>query len=340
MSTLKNTARLAAAAMVAAATLFPSASRAEAEGDPVNLTIASFRQGSSFYVYAVNLAELLTRNFPAGSTFDSPPIAGGIGNPPLVATGRADLAFGIAVVGTWALAGEHAYSEPLENLRGLIGGWDQYYLVPMARGTGFDSDFGQFFASVRPDANVTLLARGSLGSFGGEQMLAIVGADQEKVEAAGGSFEFGSFDMVKTRFASGTGDVFIQVATRGHPAITEIAQNTDLTFMQPSKEVLAQMTKLYGWGVATLPAGTFPGQDKDVDLPSTTTTLFTNTEMSEDLAYKIVKTVCENAVTMQNAHKALSKFDCETGRVWRDEVNGIPLHDGAIRYFRERGWIQ
>ncbi|MEY8826842.1 TAXI family TRAP transporter solute-binding subunit [Sedimentitalea sp. XS_ASV28] len=231
-------------------------------------------------------------------------------------------------------------SEPFDNLRGLIGGWDQYYLVPMVRGTGFENDMANYFKDVKPDANVTLLARGSIGAYGGEQMLDVADISQESVEAAGGSFEFGSWDMVKTRFASGTGDVFIQVATRGHPGITELATQNQLTFLQPSGDVLAKMTELYGWGEATLPAGTFSGQDKDVKLPGTTTTLFSSTNMSDDLAYTIVKTICENTEALQNAHKALSDFDCEKNGVWREDVNGIPMHEGALRYFRERGWVQ
>lgn len=322
-------------ACVATGTVIP----AQAQEQPVNLTIASFQQGSSWYVYAVNLAELLQAELPKGSTVDTPPIAGGTGNPSLVSTGRADAAFGMAVVGSWALQGKHAFKEPLANLRALVGGWDQYFLIPMARGTGFDSDLSNFFKSVRPKANVTLLQRGSVGSFGGEQMLDVAGAGEEALAAQGGSYEFGTFDMVKTRFSSGTGDVFIQVGTVGHPGITEISQQTASTFMQPSAEVLSDMTSRFGWETATLPSGTFPGQDKAVDLPGTTTTLFASAEMSDDVAYKIVSAICNNAPKLQAAHKALADFSCEKG-VWREEVNGLPLHPGAERFYREKGWLK
>ena len=73
--------------------------------------------------------------------------------------------------------------------------------------------------------------------------------------------------------------------------------------------------------------------------PGTTTTLFASTQMSDDLAYTVVKIICENAETLRNAHKALSDFDCEKAGVWRNEVNGLPLHAGAERYYRERGWL-
>ncbi|MBO0903746.1 TAXI family TRAP transporter solute-binding subunit [Jiella sonneratiae] len=319
------------------AALIAAGSSAWAQDAAVNLTVASFQQGSSWYVYAVNLSELLQKKLPAGSTVDAPPIAGGIGNPALVSKGRADLAFGMAVVGSWALEGKYAYDAPLDNLRALVGGWDQYYLVPMARGAEVSGKLDDYFES-HPEANVTLLRRGSIGSFGGEQLLDIAGEGEDRLSSSGGSYEFGSFDMVKSRFASGSGDVFIQVGTRGHPGITEIAQTTPSTFLQPSQDELDAMRDSYGWQVATLPSGTFPGQDSDLDLPGTTTTLFASTEMSDDLAYEIVKTICESADTLKQAHKALSNFSCENG-AWKMENNGLPLHAGAERYYREKGWL-
>lgn len=312
---------------------------AKAQTQPVNLTIASFQQGSSWYVYSVNLGELLRNALPAGSTVDTPPIAGGLGNPALVGAKKAQIAFGMAVVGNWALQGTIGFKEPIPNLRALVGNWDEYFLVPMARGTGFKNDFGPYFKDVNPKARVTLLQRGSIGGFSGQQLLDMVGADEKDLAAKGGGYEFGSFDMVKTRFANGSADVFIQVATRGHPSITEISYGTPVTFMQPSKEVLAKMTEKFGWETAILPKGTFPGQDNDVELPSTTTVLFASTDLSDDLAYTVVKTVCENTDKLRAAHKALSKFDCANG-VWKKEVTGLPLHPGAERYYKERGWLK
>lgn len=344
--TTRNTTSLARRAVtrtlcvtgLACALGFSGATSAQVK-QPVNLTIGSFAQGSSWYVYAVNLAELLRGVLPQGSTIDTPPLAGGLANPQLVSAGKAQLAFGMAVVGSWALDGKVGYKEPMKDLRALVGGWDDYYLVPIARGAGFPAEMGGFFKSVRPKARVTLLQRGSIGAFGGQQLLEIAGAGEKPLADQGGGYEFGSFDMVKNRFAGASGDVFVQVATLGHPSITEIAQSTQVTFLEPSKEVLGEMTKRYGWETKALPKGTFPGQDKDVVLPSTTTTLFTSTAMSDELAYAIVKTICEKTDKLREAHKALAKFNCADG-AWKKENSGLPLHAGAERYYRERGWLK
>lgn len=316
-----------------------AAGPAAAQQKPVNLTIGSFAQGSSWYVYSVNLGELLRTVLPAGSTVDTPPIAGGLANPQLVASGKAQLAFGMAVVGAWALEGKHGFNAPLPQLRALVGGWDDYYLVPIARGTGYPADMNGFFKNVRPKATVTLLQRGSIGAFGGQQLLEIAGADEKALGAQGGRYEYGTFDMVKNRFSGGTGDVFVQVATLGHPSITEIAQNTPITFLEPGKAVLDEMNKRYGWEAKPLPKATFPNQDKEVMLPSTTTVLFASTDMSPELAYTVVKTICERTDKLRAAHKALAGFDC-ANRTWTREQTGLPLHPGAEKYFRERGWLK
>ena len=329
--------RNVALAATAAAAFGLAASPAAAQ--PMNLTIGSFSQGSSWYVYSVNLGELLRASLPPGSNVDTPPLAGGLGNPPMVESGKAQLAFGMAVVGSWALEGKNAYKKPLGDLRALVGGWDEYFLVPMARGAGQPAELAAYFKA-NPKATVTLLQRGSVGAFGGEQMLELAGAGEKALKAQGGDYEFGSFDMVKNRFAAGSADVFVQTATLGHPSITEMARTNPLTFLEPSKATLDEMKKRYGWETRTLPKGTFQGQDKDIALPGTTTTLFASTAMSNDLAYTVVKTVCEQTAKLRVAHKALANFDCVKNEVWKRENTGMPLHAGAERYYRERGWLK
>lgn len=322
----------------AAATLGASAG-ASAQKEPVSLTVGSFNQGSSWYVYAVNLADVLRDVLPPGSKVDTPPIAGGVGNPRLVAEGKANLAFGMALTNRWGKNGEVTYKQAMPELRALVGGWDRYYLVPVANAGGVGPAMDKFLKQDRAGARVVLLPRGSLGSHGGLQLLQLLGSDEEGLRKRGGSIDFGSFDSVKSRFASRSADLFIHVVTAGHPAVTELAQNNKVTFLQPPQEALQEMSRRYGWDIAVMRKGTFPDQDSDLRVPATTTTLFASTRMPEDLAYNITKAICERTDRLRAAHQALAKFQCADD-AWKEEVNGLPLHDGAARYYRERGWLK
>jgi TRAP transporter TAXI family solute receptor len=334
---MKNAFRRSIACITVAAAL--AASSAAQAQQPVNLNIASFIQGSGWSVYAVNLAEVLRQSLPPGSKVDSPPIAGAVGNVRLVSEGKADLAFGMALVGNWAHKGIVAFKEPVPNLRALAGGWDLYYLFAVAAGRDVGPAFDKFLLKDKPATRISLLPRGGVGPLGAQQILALMGAGEDAVKQRGGNYDYTSFEAVKGRFGSRTVDLFMNVANPGHPSFTEIAQNNQVTFLQPPEPILEEMSKRYGWTTQVMPKGTFPTQENDLRLPGTTTNLFASTRMSDDVAYTVVKVICEKTDRLQAAHKALAKFDCANG-VWKEEVNGLPLHAGAAKYYRERGWLK
>lgn len=307
--------------------------------DPVQLRIASFSQQSSWYAYGVGLAELLRDKLPEGSTIDTPPEGGGTKNPPLVAAGQFNLAFGMAVVSGWAEKGEVAYDKPMPMLRGLVGGLDQYYLAVVAKPAGAGPTLDGYLDETKKDITVILRQKGSIGGFGGKQLLALAGASEEDIDAAGGRYEEAkSFGVVKNALTAGEADLWIHTVTAGHPAMTEISETNDLAFLQPSDTVLKEMTAKYSWGTATMPAGIFRGQDVEVTFPGTTTALFTSADLPEDVAYTIVKTICENENAFKAVHKALSKFSCAE-KAWKPENVVLPLHPGAAKYYKEKGWM-
>src|SRR5258706_12902808 len=99
---------------------------------PVNLAFATLDTGSAWYVYGATMAELLRKTLPPGSNIDVKPFSGGVGNPKLVAKNETPLALSFTVTNRWAAEGREAYDAKLENLRGLVGGLDTYYLNVIA----------------------------------------------------------------------------------------------------------------------------------------------------------------------------------------------------------------
>ena len=75
------------------------------------------------------------------------------------------------------------------------------------------------------------------------------------------------------------------------------------------------------------------GETKSVDFG---TLIIANKSLSEEMAYLITKTICENKDAMAKAHKAWSNFKPELAGTPAN--TGIPLHPGALKYYQERGW--
>jgi TRAP-type uncharacterized transport system substrate-binding protein len=60
--------------------------------------------------------------------------------------------------------------------------------------------------------------------------------------------------------------------------------------------------------------------------------------MADDMAYLLTKTICESKAEMVEANPSIKPFVPENA--WKPENTGIPLHSGAIRYYREKGWMK
>jgi uncharacterized protein len=313
-----------------------SAVVAQPAASPVNLAFATLDTGSAWYVYGATMAELLRKTLPAGSNIDVKPRAGGVGNPRLVAKNETPLGLAFTVTNRWASEGKEAYTEKLENLRGLVGGLDTYYLVAVAT-----KKLG--IASVREIRDKKLPVRiytqpvGSLGEFAGRQLLRAVGLSYADVKSAGGSTQHVGYNVIIDAFKDGRADMLIAVVTPKHPSVSEIVSAVDVEFLGLDADTAKALLPL-GYTAATMPPDTFKNQTKPVSTVGFPTVLITNKELPEPIAYTVTKTVVENKEALVRGHGGLAEFDPQTS--WQADKVGIPLHPGAERAYREKGWMK
>lgn len=162
------------------------------------------------------------------------------------------------------------------------------------------------------------------------------GAGYEKIKSFGGKVTHTSFGAITKMLADGRADLFMQVITVGHPAMTEIATTTKVTFLSIREDVIRKLS-FYGWVTATIPAGSFKDQDQKIPTVSLTTNLLTTDKMPRDLAYTITKVICENQEALSKGHAGLKSFNSKVA--WKLENVGIPLHPGVEKYYKEKGWM-
>jgi len=309
---------------------------AQAPSSPVNLSFATLDTGSAWYVYGATMAELLRKTLPAGSNIDVKPRSGGVGNPRLVARNETPLGLAFTVTNRWAIEGKEAYTEKLENLRALVGGLDTYYLVAMAT-----KKLG--ISSVREIKDKKLGVRvytqpvGSLGEFAGRQLLRATGIGYNEIKGWGGTTTHVGYNVIIDAFKDGRADILFAVVTPKHPSVSEIVSSVDVEFLGLDADTAAALQPL-GYTAATMPAETFKNQTKPVSTVGFPTVLITNKDLPEPIAYTVTKTVVENKDALVRAHGGLAAFDPPTA--WQPAKVGIPLHPGAERLYREKGWMK
>src|SRR5687767_10703444 len=240
-----------------------SVTGAVAQGpQPVNLAFATLDTGSAWYVYGATMAELLRKTLPPGSNIDVKPRSGGVGNPRLVAKNETPLGLAFTVTNRWAFEGKEAYTEKLENIRGLVGGLDTYYLVAVAqKKLGITSV--RDIRDKKVPVKIYTQPIGSLGEFAGRQLLRSMGLGYADIKGWGGTTTHVGYNVITDAFKDGRADVLFAVITPKHPSVSEIANDGNVVFLGLDPETIKALAPL-GYVTATMPANTFKSQPEPV----------------------------------------------------------------------------
>ena len=66
-------------------------------------------------------------------------------------------------------------------------------------------------------------------------------------------------------------------------------------------------------------------------------TFVTSAKASDDMVYTLVKAVFENFDDFKKLHPAFANLNPEN--MVKDGLSA-PLHNGAVKYYKEKGWIK
>ncbi len=101
-----------------------------------------------------------------------------------------------------------------------------------------------------------------------------------------------------------------------------------------AKKMVTAANPFYAW--ATIPKGTYKTTMADVKTWGVKATFVTSADVSEDVVYEVVRAVFENLDDFRALHKAFANLDPKT--MIKDGLSA-PLHPGAIKYYKEKGWM-
>ncbi|MFT2110612.1 TAXI family TRAP transporter solute-binding subunit [Marinomonas sp. 2405UD68-3] len=133
-------------------------------------------------------------------------------------------------------------------------------------------------------------------------------------------------------------DAFVMVA--GHPvANVKEATSTCSTHIidvtGPAIDNLVERFPYYS--TAQIPGGMYEGTPEDVNTYGLKATLVSSTDTSKKVVYNLVKAVFENFERFKRLHPAFAQLD---PKEMISAGLSAPLHEGAVMYYKERGWIK
>jgi TRAP transporter TAXI family solute receptor len=91
------------------------------------------------------------------------------------------------------------------------------------------------------------------------------------------------------------------------------------------------------YAYATIPAGLYPNNPQETRTFGVQATFVSSTKVPNDVVYQVVKAVFDNFDEFKKLHPALAELKPE-----EMVKNGLtaPLHEGALKYYREKGWVK
>jgi TRAP transporter TAXI family solute receptor len=88
---------------------------------------------------------------------------------------------------------------------------------------------------------------------------------------------------------------------------------------------------------ATIPAGLYPNNPQATQTYGVLATVVASSKTSPDTVYQVVKAVFDNFDEFKKLHPALAHLKPEN--MVKDGLSA-PLHEGAVRYYKEKGWVK
>jgi TRAP transporter TAXI family solute receptor len=133
-------------------------------------------------------------------------------------------------------------------------------------------------------------------------------------------------------------DGHAQAATFGtaipSSAVMDIASAREIRLIGIDDKILAGMKKINpGYAKTTIPANSYPKQDKSVDVIGYATHIVVACGLPEQLVYNMVKTMAANVNDMAAVNKGIAGL---TPKMMAENI-GVPFHPGAAKFYREAG---
>jgi uncharacterized protein len=244
----------------------------------------------------------------------------------LLQQGRGEIAFtlGDSLKAAWEGDSEAGFKTKLDKLRTIGAIYPNYIQIVATAESGIKTlaDLkGKSLSVGAPKSGTELNSRAILAAAGMSYK------DLGKVEY----LPFAeSVDLMKNRQLNAT----LQSAGLGVASLKDLSTSTEISVVSVPKETVDKIGAPFV--PVIIPANTYGGQDKDVPTAAVVNYLVTSSAVSDDLAYQMTRLVYESLPELANAHAAGKEITLETA------ANGspVPLHPGAIRYYKEKGLIK
>ena len=286
---------------------------------PRQIRIATGSKSGVYHPLGRALAEIYNKRVPnvAASAIDT---TGSLFNVRAVAEGHAELAFTQADVAYSAFQGTLGDVNKYGKLRAMavlyvnavqivaLRGSDVYRIRDLA---------GRRVGVGAPESGTEIASH---------LILQVEGLDS-KIRA-----ESLTFDQIAAAMKDHNLDVGFMVSNYPVPAITELSKTVGVRMIAVDADIARRVRSAYPFlRPIKIPRDTYDGQDQDVPTMGVDNLLVCSADLADDLVHDLTRLFIESSSVLATVHPAAAAIDPDQA-----SAAPIPIHSGAIRFYRER----
>jgi TRAP transporter TAXI family solute receptor len=160
----------------------------------------------------------------------------------------------------------------------------------------------------------------------------------QDIEKWGGNYVLGNSAIGLDAITDGKADVFMNARNLGDSLVKDIHGKRALLWIDGDPKVIQKAADTFNNKVGMVPAGTYPFTEKEYPTVQMWVALLAGSHVSDEVVYKYVKAVAENESRVQaiggslKSAFAVSKMAANPAK--------MPIHPGALRYYKEKGLVK
>lgn len=289
---------------------------------PKKYSVAGGSIGGNFYLFGNGIASVLNKNLPQYFFFTSETTGGGSANLLMLQHGEAEL--GVSMTSSLYEAqrgtADWTRGEKMTKVRAVAALYPSWLTIYTLKSSGINS---------LQDLNGKIVGLGSKG-MAMDSIFRQYFSDRKIVPK---QIHNDGHSATATALQNGVIDAALLFSYPPFAAISELESTKSLNFIALTENEQKALMDKYGFYTkGEIPKGSY----KSITVPVRSVTewnmLVSNSDVPADYVYLVTKTLCEHVADMIQIHGSAKYITIE------NTLNSnMPLHEGTIRYMREKG---
>lgn len=292
-----------------------------------NISIGTGAMSGTYYPLGVAMAKMWS-GAKIGLNVGAEATGGSVENARFIKGKTMEVAFVESLVAEWAYSGQEMYKDnKVENIRGLISLYPNTIQTVVMAKSGIKS-----YADLK-GKRVSCGIQGSSSVTTAKAILETYGIPFSEIKP-----QYLAFGPAMELLKDGMVDAVLVDSGAPSSSIIDIVSQHKIKILSIDRANIAKLVQKYPYfsSATVIPKGTYSGINEDIVTTGSLVTLCVAAEMPDDLVYKMIKALIEKKGEIAKVHPKGNDINLKAA------IDGfsIPIHPGALKYYKEKGAVK